>query len=183
MENANTSSQLEEPMLHGEDSVSEVLVCSILPISVHNLSRRLEALEHSVRYLEDNMMTRLSAMEERVEVGIVSIVGLITKTQTNCYQHNIYVAWQELMRRMDGYNDLSRSWSQQVSLEVPTVSPNVPAILPSPPGAARPKKKQRTLIARRVIRRYQRLVKPSWDNKPFMRRVIKKIEKKRRQRS
>ncbi|CAD5195313.1 uncharacterized protein LOC135626192 [Musa acuminata AAA Group] len=148
MENANTSSQLEEPMQQGEDSVSEVLV--------HNLSRRLEALEHSVRYLEDNMMTRLSAMEERVE---------------------------ELMRRMDGYNDLSRSWSQQVSLEVPTVSPNAPAILPSPPAAARPKKKQRTLIARRVIRRYQRLVKPSWDNKPFMRRVIKKIEKKRRQRS
>ncbi|URD78657.1 hypothetical protein MUK42_02966 [Musa troglodytarum] len=64
MENANTSSQLEEPMQQGEDSVSEVLV--------HNLSRRLEALEHSVRYLEDNMMTRLSAMEERVEANSAS---------------------------------------------------------------------------------------------------------------
>lgn len=86
------------------------------------------------------------------------------------------------MRRMDGYNDLNRSWSQQVSLEFPAVSPDAP-VLPSPPLPSRHKKKQGTLTSRRVIRRYQRLVKSSWDNKSFIKHVIKKIKKKRRQRS
>ncbi|RRT71898.1 hypothetical protein BHE74_00007626 [Ensete ventricosum] len=147
MENTNANSQLGEPTRQSEDSVSGVLV--------HNLSQRLEVLEHSVHYLVDNMMTRLSVMEGRVVA---------------------------LIRRMDGYNDLNRSWSQQVSLEFPAVSPDAP-VLPSPPVPSRHKMKQGTLTSRRVIRRYQRLVKPSWDNKSFIKHVIKKIKKKRRQRS
>ncbi|CAL9108656.1 unnamed protein product [Musa textilis] len=129
---------------------------SVSGVLVHNLSRRLEVLERSVHYLVDNMMTRLSVMEARVAA---------------------------LMRRMDGYNDLNRSWSQQVSLEFPAVSPDAPVVLPSPPVPSRHKKKQGTLTSRRVIRRYQRLVKSSWDNKSFIKHVIKKIKKKRRQRS
>ncbi|XP_074578459.1 uncharacterized protein LOC141834956 [Curcuma longa] len=146
MEDANASSRPEETMQPSEVSASEF----------NNLSRRLEALEHSVRYLEDNMRTRLSAMEERVV---------------------------ELMRRMDGYNALHRSWSQHISWDVPTESPNQPATLTSPPAAPRQRKKKGTLIARRVIRRYQRLVKSSWDSKTCVKRLIKKIHKRRRQRS
>ena len=51
-------------------------------MQVHSLSRRLEVLEHSVHYLVDNMMTRLSVMEARVAVSIVFVVSLITERQT-----------------------------------------------------------------------------------------------------
>ncbi|WOL00194.1 hypothetical protein Cni_G08907 [Canna indica] len=137
MGDINANSQFEEPSQDGEASVSEM--------QVQNLSRRLEDLEHSVHYLEDNMMTRLSALEGRVE-------------------------------------ELNRRWTQRLLLEIPTVSPNPPAMLTAPSGhKKKKKKKQGTLTARRVIRRYQRLVKPSWDNKPLIRRVIKNIEKKKRQ--
>ncbi|XP_074592041.1 uncharacterized protein LOC141847854 [Curcuma longa] len=146
MEDANASLLPEETTQPSEVSASEF----------HNLTLRLEALEYSVRYLEDNMRNRLSAMEERVE---------------------------ELMRRMDRYNALHRNWSQHVSWDVPTVSLNQPATLTSPLAAPRQRKKKGTLIARRVIRRYQRLVKSSWDSKTCVRRLIKKIHKRRCQRS
>ncbi|KAG6496984.1 hypothetical protein ZIOFF_044868 [Zingiber officinale] len=146
MEDVNASLQPEETTQPSEVSASEF----------HNLTLRLEALEYSVRYLEDNMRTRLSAMEERVE---------------------------ELMRRMDGYNALHRNWSQHVSWDVPTVALNQPGTLTSPLAAPRQRKKKGTLIAKRVIRRYRRLVKSSWDSKTCIRRLIKKIHKRRCQRS
>ncbi|WOL10120.1 hypothetical protein Cni_G18874 [Canna indica] len=170
MDASNASSEPEEPMQQIDVSVSEV--------QVQILSRRLEALERSMRYLEDNMMIRLSAMEERVEVSSVSVVSLITERN----QLIKIECLQELMSRVDGYNDLSRSWSEQLPLNVPTVAPNALVTPLSPPVPPR-HKKQGTLTARRVIRRYQRLVKPSWDNKTFVRRIIKRIEEKRRHRS